>query len=300
MNRRTFIKTTVAASLASSLSFRSFALAKNNPYRHNIGIQLYTLRNQLNEDVAATIRAVAEAGYRQVELYGFSDATSNASLVNPMIHAAKENGLAVNSTHFDWESLTNPTASTSPAFDAILEQANYHGLSHLVVPYLHAHERGSLEDYQRLADVFNAAADKAQAAGVQLAYHNHNFEFTPQENGKTGYEVFTESFSDKMKFEIDVFWVKIAGVEPVQLMRQLSGRVSQLHLKDLMSGMQLPLYETGVPNEAFKELGNGMIPMEPIIEAAQYVGVDHCHVEQDQSPHPLLSIQQSIAYLSSL
>ena len=83
------------------------------------------------------------------------------------------------------------------------------------------------------------------------------------------------------------------------LIRKLAGRVSQLHLKDLENGTELPNYGK-LSNEAFKELGNGMIPMEPIIKAAADAKVAHCHVEQDQSPDPIASIGQSMRYLKSL
>ena len=88
-------------------------------------------------------------------------------------------------------------------------------------------------------------------------------------------------------------------MDPVGLIKKLSGRVSQLHLKDLKAGLKLPIYG-GMPKEAFKELGNGMIPMEPIIEAGKAAGVAHCHVEQDHSPNPLASIKESVAYLKGL
>ena len=102
-----------------------------------------------------------------------------------------------------------------------------------------------------------------------------------------------------MKFELDVFWVKAGGVDPVKLIDRLKGRVSQLHLKDLKKGLQLPNYGQ-LDKGAFKELGNGSIAMEPIIEAAGRAGVAHCHVEQDHSPAPLESIGQSMQHLKSL
>ena len=103
----------------------------------------------------------------------------------------------------------------------------------------------------------------AKTAGIQLSYHNHNFEFEPKAGGKCGYDVFTEEFSPEMQFEIDVFWVKAAGVDPVELIKKLHGRVSQLHLKDLKEGVNTPSYSTALPKDAFQPLGDGIIPMEP-------------------------------------
>lgn len=300
MKRRTFIKSTLAASLAGSATLKGFAIAKDNPYRANIGIQLYTLRNQIAEDALATLKAVAAAGYKQVEAYGFSDQNDGNGAAGDLIRISKDLGMAANSSHFAWQSITSPGGDNVPPFEKILEQAHAYGLTHLVIPYLMDNERGGLDAYKALAEKFNKAAELADTAGIQLCYHNHNFEFLPLEGGKSGYDVFVKEFSDKMKFEIDVFWVKLGGVEPIELIKKLNGRVAQLHLKDLKSGLEIPDYDTGVPKDAFKELGNGVIPMKPIIEAAEKVGVAHCHVEQDQSPDPIVSIQQSMAYLNSL
>ena len=102
-----------------------------------------------------------------------------------------------------------------------------------------------------------------------------------------------------MKFEVDVFWIKAGGHDPAELIRNLKGRVSQLHLKDLKKDQKLPVYE-GIPEDAFEELGDGNIPMEPILEAAADAGVAICHVEQDHSPDPIASIRKSADHLRSL
>lgn len=292
MKRRKFLKTALVSSLASSAAFRAMALSKNNRYRKEIGIQLYTLRNELGADMRGTLQSVANAGYQQVEPYGFPDAEE-------MIKISKDLGLAVNSTHFAWESVTDPDKEGVPAFSKILDQAAAAGLTHLVVPYLHDHERGTLDEYKRLAERCNQAAAEAKKANIQLSYHNHAFEFQPLEGKTTGYDVFMKEFSGDMQFEIDVFWVVVAGQDSVKLINKLKGRVSQLHLKDLKTGTSVPNFG-GLPNDAFKELGTGMIAIEPIIAAAEKAGVVHCHVEQDQSPHPIKSIQQSIQYLGTL
>ena len=101
MKRRQFLGTAAAATIALAQPRCLFALDANNKYRKEIGIQLYTLRNQINDNVKSTIKAVADAGYKQVEPYGFPDA-------HPMIDAAKDNGLEVNSSHFAWDSVVNP------------------------------------------------------------------------------------------------------------------------------------------------------------------------------------------------
>ncbi|MCW1883167.1 sugar phosphate isomerase/epimerase [Luteolibacter flavescens] len=293
MQRRTFLRSAVVSSLALTPASQLLAaLAPDNKYRKNIGIQLYTLRDALGKDTAGTLKAVAEAGYKQVEAYGFPNC-------QPLIDGAKSAGLVLNSTHFEWTSVTSPKDASMSDFQKTLEKAKEVGLSHLVIPYLHDGERKTLDDYKKVAANANKAAELAKAAGIQLGYHNHAFEFQPKEGGKTGYDVFIEQFSKDMKFEIDIFWVKVANLDPVELITKLSGRVSQLHLKDLKDGLKLPEFGN-LPQDAFKELGNGIIPMEPILAAAEKAGVENCHVEQDQSPDAMASIKQSIAYLAKL
>lgn len=292
MKRRQFIGTGAALTLALSQSRLLHALDADNKYRKDIGIQLYTLRNEIKADVAGTLKAVAEAGYKQVEPYGFPGA-------DEMIKAAKDNGMAVNSSHMNADCILTPEKKGVEPLEALLEKANKHGLSHLVVPWLPNHERDSLDKYKSLAERCNVAAEKAKKAGVQLAYHNHAFEFKPMEGGKTGYDIMMSDFSSDMMFEVDVFWVQVGGHDPSELLKKLTGRVSQVHLKDLDASVETPAFDH-VPVEAFKELGAGVIDMEPIIAAAEEAGVAHCHVEQDQSPHPIKSVQQSMAFLSAM
>ena len=107
MQRRQFLKTALVSSLASSSAFQALALGKDNRYRKEIGIQLYTLRNQLKVDLNGTLKIVAQAGYKQVESFGFPNAKE-------MIKISKDLGLAVNSSHFNWESVTEPEKKALP------------------------------------------------------------------------------------------------------------------------------------------------------------------------------------------
>jgi sugar phosphate isomerase/epimerase len=290
---------TTAGAVAASISIPNwlFALEPDNIFRKQIGIQLYTLRNEINHDVKATLKAVAEAGYYQVETYGFPDC-------RPMIEAAGEFGLKLNSSHFNSDAVINEDFEDDDSFDAVVEKASDVGLKHLVIPYLPDTFRTSLDDYKRVSENCNRAAEKTKKAGIQLAYHNHAFEFKPmgqdsQGQPRCGYDVMIDEFSDDMKFEVDVFWVVVGGQDPVSLIDRLGSRVSQLHLKDLNKSTAIPSYD-GVPEDAFEEIGDGVIDMEPIIAAAGKAGVANCHVEQDQSPDALTSIRQSIDYLRKM
>lgn len=293
MNRRSFFEKSLLTGIALQLPRTVMALEADNAYRNQIGIQLYTLRNEIAKDVAGTLKAVAAAGYKQVEMYGFPQCDA-------MIKAARDNGLALHSSHFEWDSVVNPKDEAMSDFAKILDKAKETGLSHLVIPYLQEGNRKTLDDYKKVAEHANKAAVMAKAVGIQLSYHNHNFEFAPLADNTSGFDIFIKEFSADMKFELDVFWVKTGGIEPVELVKKLKGRVSQLHLKDLKEGIKIPAYATNLPADAFQELGDGIIPMEPLLAAAKDAGVQHCHVEQDQSPDALASIKQSIDYLKKM
>lgn len=292
MNRRQFLSTTVFSTLAAAGTSRALALEAGQEYVKNIGLQLYTLRNEIAKDAAATLKAVADAGYKQGEMYGFPNCDA-------MVKAARDCGLALHSSHFEWDTAVAPKDAGFSDFMRIVEKAKATGLTHLVIPYLKPEQRATLDDYRKVADNASKAAAKAKEAGIQLSYHNHAFEFEPKEGGKTGFDVFVDGFSPDMHFELDTFWVKVGGVDPVALIKKLSGRVSQLHLKDLKEGIKTPNFGS-VPADAFQELGDGTIPQAPLLAAAKDAGVKHCHVEQDQSPDPLASIRQSIAWLNKL
>ena len=289
MNRRSFIY----QASGITLCLPAFARKAVLPYLEQIGLQLYTLRSPIKQDLGKTIREVAQIGYKQVEPYGFPSPQAI-----DLITQSRNQGMQANSSHFDWNSLLHPEKKGVQPFEKILETARKHELTDLVVPYLHDIDRGDLDAYEKTAELLNKGAEQAKQAGIRLAYHNHAFEFKPMNKGKTGYDVFMESFSENMFFEIDVFWVKVGGVDPVSMIGKLGRRISQLHLKDLKKGAVCPNYGKLAP-DAFDEIGDGMISMKPIMRAAEKAGVKHCHVEQDHSPAPLQSIRKSLKFLSS-
>ncbi|TWU17939.1 sugar phosphate isomerase/epimerase family protein [Allorhodopirellula heiligendammensis] len=271
------------------------------PYLDRIGLQLYTLRDQMAESPEQTLAAVAAAGYWQVELMNIDE---QAVQIAAMARAA---GLCVHSAFLDYNVITAPGREGVASLEQTLDLAQRIGLRHVVFGYIAKDQRDSAEKCRVIADSANAAADKTRAAGMRMCYHNHSFEFaafasTATEDAEakslTAYDIFIERFDpQQMEFELDVFWAKIAGQDPLALMRRLAGRISQVHLKDMLADTPVSLDESAVPKEAFQELGDGVIDIPSVMRLAKEIGVDQCHVEQDQSPAPLESIVQSYQYL---
>ncbi len=306
LTRRAMIKKGTAISLGLPLLGISTACQNaivKSKYMDEIGIQLYTVRNQLAENPAKTLEAIASLGYKQVELM---DVTSAGDLM-PII---KDLGLMVRSSFFLWTHITNrwdlaekaglPKPPEGYDFNSILDDAADIGLKHLVFGYMLPDERSTMDDIKAITEKLNQSGEICKKRGIQLCYHNHAFEFGPIE-GTVPYEYMIENFDRELvKFELDVFWASLGGYEPLKLMDRLDGRISQLHLKDKLKGTPVIFAEQEVPQEAFKELGNGVIEMEAIIRKAETIGVQECHVEQDHSPDPIGSITQSISYLKNM
>ncbi len=290
-HRRWFLAGT-AATIAAMVARPSFAFAADSPYLANIGLQIYTLRNQMAANEDATLKAVADAGYKQIEL-----GTINAD-GERTAKKCRDLGMMVTSSFCDFKTFTTNGGKDVPTVDELIRDAKAMQLQHVVFGYVPKGSRETIAQFRAMADRCNAAAPKLRDEGLQLCYHNHSFEFAPLEGGqKTGFEYFVEMFEPAMKFEFDVFWAKIGGLDPVATLRQLDGRVSQVHLKDMLAGSETQWDEGKIPPDAFQELGDGVIDMAEVMRVSKEIGVEQCHVEQDQSPAPLDSIVQSIDYL---
>ncbi len=293
MRRRTFLQAT-GAGLTALLARPLQAMPSDSRYLKTIGLQLYTLRNQLAKDVPGTLKAVADAGYYQVEL---------GSVVGgeQVLEAAHEVGLKTTSAMIDWQTLVNPGKKGVTPFRDTLDAAVKHKLNFLVIPYVGKGSRETEDQLKALADRANRAGEACREANIQLCYHHHSFEFEKLAGGRTGWDVFVQEFDPQLvKFEIDVFWATIGGMDPIKTITDLKGRVAQLHLKDLLKGTPTTYDESKVPKEAFKEVGNGIIDWPAVLKAAEAAGVRQCHVEQDQSPDPIASIGESLKNLRTL
>lgn len=294
MQRRQFIQSVSALSLAAFSSNFSFALPSDHRFVKQIGLQLWTVRNQIAANMPDTIKAIAAAGYYQIEL-------SDVMKSDEITKAAEASGLHYNSSFIDWNVIGQPNLKDVDSVDRVVEKAHAMKLKHLVFGYIGKGHRETSDHYRRHAENANKAGEKCRAAGIQLNYHNHSFEFAKLPDGSTGFDVFVKEFDKELvKFELDVFWVQIGGRDAIETINQLTGRIAQLHLKDLKKGTPVITDEGAVPADAFKELGAGTINMAAVVKAGDAAGVEQCHVEQDQSDDPIRSIDQSMKHLKMI
>jgi sugar phosphate isomerase/epimerase len=280
-SRREFLQTTsLAAALAAS--GRAAKL-------ETLGVQLYTVRSVLPKKPRETLDAIRAIGYQEVEAtYGGLDA---------LWPALQASGLKPVSIHLDSTSVTkgNPD-DLGPIFDKL----KHLGFTYAVFPYLPPPERGGIDVIRAIAGKLNQAGEKCRAAGMTFCYHNHAFEFAT-EKGTTLFQVMLDDTDPKLvAFELDLFWVSVAGGDPAEMIQKLSGRVPLVHLKDKAEGTAV-MYTEAVRPATFKEVGSGVMDWPKILRAAAAAKVEHYFVEQDQTPgDPVESLRKSYEYLSKL
>jgi sugar phosphate isomerase/epimerase len=280
-SRREFLQ---ATSLAAALAASGRAAQLKT-----LGVQLYTVRTVLPQKPQETLNAIRAIGYQEVE-------ATYAGLDN-LWPALQASGLKPVSIHLDSKLVTQGKIDDlSPIFDKLKQ----YGFQYAVFPYLPEPERGGIEVIKGISEKFNLAGEKCRAAGMSFCYHNHAFEFAT-EKGATLFQVMLDNTDKKLvAFEVDVFWVSVAGLDPVEMIQKLSDRVLLLHLKDKAEGTPV-MYKESVPRTAFKEVGNGVVDWPKVLRAAAAAKVAHYFVEQDQTPgDPVESLRQSFGYLSKL
>ncbi len=263
-----------------------------------VGVQLYTVRGILMKDSDRVLKAIADIGYKEIEGANRADLIALAPKIEQL-------GMKPVSCHVETPLITGDWDKYNYTKQVPLEEAieslKKIGVQYFTMAYIQPQARGTdLDFYRRTADQMNHAAELCHKAGLQFAYHNHAFEFAGAK-GQRPIDVFHERLDKKLvALELDVFWVSVAGNDPLEMMKLWKGRVALLHLKD--KAKDLPVqYKEGVPNAAFREVGNGSLDFAAILKAAPGAGVKHYFVEQDQTPgDPIESLRKSFEYLKTL
>ena len=285
--RRSFLKTSAVLSAGLLVAPKLFAFDKKF-----IGLQLYTVRDAMSKDPAATLAKVAQTGFTSVE--GTYSGVGKFHNVASKDFAAllKQNGLIMPSCHYRLgEELVNGEKQQGTilnGWDKAVDDAAEIGLKYMVCAYLSTAERGSLDHYKQVAEDFNKAGEICKKAGIQLAYHNHDFEFI-QQDGKYPYEtLLANTEKDLVKMEMDMYWITKANQNPGKLIDEHPGRFPLWHIKDMDK----------TPERAFTEVGNGIIDFKEIFTHAKKAGLKYFFVEEDKCPgDPFDSIAQSISYI---
>jgi sugar phosphate isomerase/epimerase len=298
VSRRSFLAITGAAAAglatgchagaASTASAAAASPSAGGPVRADrIGVQLYTVRDQMEKDFTGTLEQVAQIGFKEVEFAGYFN--HSAADVKSLLDRL---GLTAPSSHIGLDVLQKDLAGQ-------IQIAHTIGHEFITVPALMEAFAGKTIDadfWQRTAAEFNRIAKALQAEGVGFAYHNHSFEFVPLGDGRTGYDILlTQTDPSLVKFELDLLWATFAGQDPVEMFKRSPGRFPMWHVKDIhgvadarraaaASGGNV-IQQMGAAMSRLAAVGTGDIDFRRIFAQASTAGLKHFFVENDAAPN---------------
>ena len=288
-DRRNFLRTVSAVSVAAAgwpalpactpsgeLDRAPEAPANSTDRLERIGVQLYTVRAAMRDDVAATLARVADIGYQEVEFAGYFDHTP--ADIRRMLD---DNGLTAPAAHVPLEQLEGQTTE-------LVDLAKTIGHEYLILAWLAQTDWNSVAALQRTADRFNRIGEALNAAGLKFAYHNHDFEFATVGSRTVYSTLLAECDPALVQFEMDLFWITKGGGDPMAAFAAHPGRFPCVHVKDMAA------------DGAMVDVGAGEIDFAKLFAQRESAGVHHFFVEHDAPEDPFASITASHAALRSL
>lgn len=282
-----------------------------------IGLQLYTLRDQLAADVASTLSRVAEIGYNHVETFGPEIGDDGKvtfwGLDVPTLSARlTENKLKTHSGHYDLAEFLTPGNGGQDALKIYIDTAAALGQHYLVapVPPILLIDKLTADDYRFMADQLNIGGELAAKSGLKIGYHNHFWEFRTLADGNRGLDILIAN-TDKnlVAFELDLFWSEKSGTDSAAYFEKHPGRFPLWHIKDMDKNNSetivggdydaKPFMEI-TENITYAEVGTGSIDFKKIMAEEATAGLQYAFVEQDFiTIDPFESIAESYGYVKS-
>lgn len=293
MLRRNFIKNTTVLS-ASALLVNpmelDFVLEAN---LKNVGLQLYTVREDMNKDALGTLRQIKSIGYSHVESAGYNKRQFYGQTKENFKMILEDLGLKMYSGHTATGiGAGKDSYNMSNNWEAVCEDAAFMGQKYIVCGWFSPDERKTIDDYKRIAQLFNKCGEKSKEYGLQFCHHNHDFEFLPL-GGLVPYDILlNETDKNFVKFELDHYWTQKANVDSIQLMNKHKDRFPLWHIKDM----------DNTPSKSFTEVGSGIINYTTIFTSKAKKYMDLYFIEQDSNHKgsPLQSIEVSYKNLMKI
>lgn len=244
---------------------------------NKIGVQLYSLRSEAEKGVEPVLKKVKAMGYTQVELHTLYD--MKAADLKKLLD---KYGLEAPSMHRGFNLITKDV-------NASIQDAKTFGMKLVIVPWLDIKEYDTRKKWLQFSRELNSVGKKFKAAGIQLAYHNHDFEFKALKDGSIPYDVLLKNTqAEYVALQMDLFWVVKAGRDPIQYIKNQSGRVLSFHVKDMDKSGEMT------------EVGSGTIDFAKIFDAGLKHGLQYFIVEHDKPKDPFASVDTSIKYLKKM
>lgn len=276
-SRRTFLKNSTALVCGAALLSKT-AFASSRP-DEIVGIQLYSVREDMKKDPIGTLTQLAKMGYKNVEhanyierkFYGFTPAEfkkilDDLGLKMPCGHTV----MAKN--HWDAEKKV-----FSDSWKYTVEDAAYMGQKYVISPSMDGSMRKTYDDMLRYMDVFNKCGELCQKSGMKFGYHNHSFEFSEKLNDIKVFDIMMRSMDPKLVImQLDIGNMYIAGAKALDILGQYPGRFEMLHVKDEIAVSSPEKYESTI-------LGKGIIPAKEAIDLGRKIGGTSVFIIEQES-----------------
>jgi len=274
--RRSFLAQMVATAGALAAVGCTTGPGSGTGRRRNIGLQLYTVRDYMREEIATTLQRVADLGYTNVEFAGYFG--QRPKRIREIVKAA---GLRAPSGHVEFEQITQqPDLTIATALEI--------GHEYVVLGWLPQTARRNLDDYRVLANRLNQFARRCADHGLRFAYHNHDFEFRPVDGVRPIDVLLAQTAPGLVDFELDLYWISKAACDSAAFLREHSGRVRMCHVKDMAI------------DGSIADVGAGTLDFENLLQIAASSGVRHYFVEHDEPKDGMASAANSLRALERL
>ncbi|MCA0235389.1 MAG: TIM barrel protein [Bacteroidetes bacterium] len=266
-SRRDFLKTSSLAVAGAAVLPR---LPLGNVEVPHLGIQLWSVRDDMGKDPAGTIKALAKMGYKEVEGFGYGEGKMFGMPYKDFVMLLKDNGISMPSSHvmFTSASYDASTKSLNDASKKAIDDAVSGGQKYIVCPYMADPDRLIID---KMIPVYQAAGEYANKAGIRFGYHNHNFEFEKRgPDNRLLIEWLLHEVDPKlMAMEMDIYWVRKAMHNPLDWFRLYPGRWELCHAKDMAN----------TEKQDSIEVGDGVIDFNEIFKQSKLAGLKYYIIE---------------------
>jgi sugar phosphate isomerase/epimerase len=277
---------------AGAFAAAPLAVAASQPRpRYKLGLQLFTMRAAMARDVEGTLKRIAGLGYEEVETYGFDPGGIRfyGLAGTEFAQRLRENNLTTPSGHYDLNRFASSSVDDLVRYvDRCIEGAHALGQAYITWPLIDEGFR-TLDKFKIVAERLNLAGGQIKKAGLQLAYHNHDFEFVEQ-NGQIGYDIILKETDPALvKLQMDLYWIAHGSkLTANEWFKRQPGRFVMWHVKDMHK-----------ISRDYTEVGNGTIDFTRIWPDAGLAGMKHFFVEQggNFTYDPFRSIADSAEYV---
>ncbi|WNB91218.1 sugar phosphate isomerase/epimerase [Bacillus sp. NEB1478] len=246
-----------------------------------IGLQLYSIHSEAEQNFLDTLENVRNMGYDSVQFAGLFGIS--AKEVKKVLDST---GLTAAGAHIPFDQFLGEAFKRQMDDQLVLEN------DLMIMPYLTEEQRKSLDDYKRAADILNEAGFRSKEFGIKVAYHNHDFEFYTLENKMPFELIFTETDPELVKMELDTYWAKYAGLEPAELLKAYKNRCVSFHIKDMKQKGD---------EKSTTIAGEGVLDIKGFLNLADEQKVEYVVIEQEHfEGNPLLEVEKGVQNVKGL